>query len=122
MESLRALREYGVSLGLQGEHLVHFIEEQQAKEREERAIQREREKEERELAKQKLDHEKEMRKLEIEMLEKSKDQSTHGNVYPTKVPKLPPFDEGSDDMDAYLRRYERYALSQKWDKSIWATH
>ncbi|VDH97589.1 Hypothetical predicted protein [Mytilus galloprovincialis] len=39
-----------------------------------------------------------------------------------KVPKLPPFEEGTDDMDAYLRRYERYAISQKWDKSIWATH
>jgi hypothetical protein len=37
-------------------------------------------------------------------------------------PKLPPFDDVKDDMDAYLLRYERYATAQTWDASFWATH
>ena len=29
-------------------------------------------------------------------------------------PKLPKFEEGKDDMDTYLQRYERFAKAQKW--------
>ena len=38
-----------------------------------------------------------------------------------KAPKIPPFDESRDDMDRYLRRFERYAYSQNWDIRTWAT-
>ena len=39
-----------------------------------------------------------------------------------KVPKMPPFDENNDEMDSYLRRFERYAIAVKWKKDIWATN
>lgn len=41
MESLKELRDCGESLGLKGEDLVKFIESQQAKQREDRHLERE---------------------------------------------------------------------------------
>ncbi|VDH97683.1 Hypothetical predicted protein [Mytilus galloprovincialis] len=123
MESLKELRQYGESLGLANEDLIRFIESQQAKQRDDRRFEREREKEEWEVEKVRLEHELELKRLDnTRLFETEKHREEKGNVNPSKVPKLPPFEEGTDDMDAYLRRYERYAISQKWDKSIWATH
>ena len=38
-----------------------------------------------------------------------------------KTPKIPTFDEGKDEMDSYLLRFERYTTAQKWKKEDWAT-
>ena len=35
-------------------------------------------------------------------------------------PKLPYFEEGKDDMDAYLHRFERFAQSVGWPQKDWA--
>ena len=35
-------------------------------------------------------------------------------------PKLPIFDENKDDMDAFLKRFERFAVSQSWPEEQWA--
>ena len=37
-------------------------------------------------------------------------------------PKLPYFDEHTDKMDSYLTRFESYAISNKWDPSMWASY
>lgn len=34
----------------------------------------------------------------------------------------PAFDEGKDEMDSYLRRFEKYADSQKWTKTCLTTN
>ena len=34
----------------------------------------------------------------------------------SSVPKLPAFDDKRDDMDAYLHRYEQYAIGNNWPK------
>ena len=39
-----------------------------------------------------------------------------------RSPKLPYFDEHMDKMDSYLTRFESYALSNKWDPSMWASY
>ena len=39
-----------------------------------------------------------------------------------RSPKLPYFDEHTDKMDSYLTRFESYALSNKWDPSMWASY
>ena len=39
-----------------------------------------------------------------------------------RSPKLPYFDEHTDRMDSYLTRFESYALSNKWDPSMWASY
>ena len=37
-------------------------------------------------------------------------------------PKLPYFEESKDKMDSYLSRFEKYAVANKWDRSIWAAY
>jgi hypothetical protein len=37
-----------------------------------------------------------------------------------KGPKIPDFDEGKNEIESYLRRFERYVDSQKWPKPCWA--
>ena len=43
------------------------------------------------------------------------------SVHP-KGPKIPAFEDGKDDVDSYLRKFERNVKTQKWTKSAWATH
>ena len=38
------------------------------------------------------------------------------------VPKLPRFDERTDDLDAYLHRFEGTATMQGWPKERWASN
>ena len=37
-------------------------------------------------------------------------------------PKLPYFEETKDKMDSYLSRFVKYAVANKWDRSIWAAY
>ena len=37
-----------------------------------------------------------------------------------RTPKLPGFDENKDNIDAYLIRFERYAILQEWPAELWA--
>ena len=37
-----------------------------------------------------------------------------------KIPPLPVFQEGKDDIDSYLSRFERHATCVGWDKKDWA--
>ena len=39
-----------------------------------------------------------------------------------KGPRLPHFDETKDNIDSYLRRFERYASLQKWPRKEWALY
>ena len=42
-------------------------------------------------------------------------------ILKAKAPKLPTFQEGKDDMDAYLLRFECYATAKGWNKETeWA--
>ncbi|KAJ8043085.1 hypothetical protein HOLleu_10031 [Holothuria leucospilota] len=50
--------------------------------------------------------------------------NTDGNSSRTvevKLPKLPPFGDGRDEMYAYLFRFERFATLAGWPQSQWAT-
>lgn len=59
--------------------------------------------------------------LEHELqLTKKENNSEHPNN--TKVPKMPFLDESNDDIDSYLRRFERYATAQKSEKDSWAVN
>ena len=39
-----------------------------------------------------------------------------------KLPKLPAFCEGKDNMDSYLKRFERFSENAKWPKEEWTTN
>ena len=42
------------------------------------------------------------------------------NAVNKKGPKLPTFVDGTDDLDSYLQRFERYARINNWDRADWA--
>ena len=65
----------------------------------------------------------EMERLAAEQNIKPAVQHKEDKSYVTaKTPKIPAFDEGKDEMDSYLLRFERYATAQKWKKEDWATN
>ena len=75
---------------------------------------------EKEVALKKIEAEVELKKIEAETTSHPwgpKEKSSN-----PRSPKLPYFDEHTDKMDSYLTRFESYALSNKWDPSMWASY
>ncbi|XP_071958826.1 uncharacterized protein [Antedon mediterranea] len=68
----------------------------------------------------------EMQRLEIQLEQEKNRARPGGRVLPNpesrvkaSKPKLPPFHDRTDDLDAYLKRFERYATSQEWKEIEW---
>ena len=75
---------------------------------------------EKEVALKKIEAEVELKKIEAKTTSHPwgpKEKSSN-----PRSPKLPYFDEHTDKMDSYLTRFESYALSNKWDPSMWASY
>ena len=148
MTTVQDLKALGEELGLAGTELREFIREQQDREHEERKTQREHEKQLREVEKDIEERQLNMKKLELEIkrielnpaVEGESDEyenedeairpeeteataeSETGNKLRVKGPKIPPFEESRDAIDAYLHRFEIYAKAQKWKPSDWAVY
>ena len=58
---------------------------------------------------------------ELEKLKAQKALTQPRETIKAKAPKIPAFNEGKDEMDSYLLRFERYATAQKWEPDTWAT-
>ena len=58
---------------------------------------------------------------ELERLEAQKALTQPRETIKAKAPKIPACNEGKDEMDSYLLRFERYATAQKWEPDTWAT-
>ncbi|XP_063959750.1 uncharacterized protein LOC135155081 [Lytechinus pictus] len=109
--------EIGKELGLSGPELLSFVGEREQLEREERRANREVRKEEEKIMEMKL----ELARVQSQSRSDSMIDNGYGNgrsLVPT--PKLPHFVEGKDNMDAYLKRFEKYAEVQSWPRSSWA--
>ena len=50
----------------------------------------------------------------------SRRSSTSGNRVSAKVPRLPVFHDDKDDLDAYIERFERFAMTHHWPRESWA--
>ena len=81
-----------------------------------------------ELHRQKVEAEEAQRRHELEMKHLELEQTKHwpraqANNYEdrAKAPKLPSFVDGKDNLDAYLQRFERFAVTAKWEIAGWAT-
>ena len=116
---MEVLLERCERLGLTKQEAVQFISAQQQREREDRLLAREEKKleQEREQAELQRRHEIQLEQMKIERLKLGElgDQTNKA-----KVPKLPTFTDGKDDLDSYLQRFERFATANKWDKGNWA--
>ena len=58
---------------------------------------------------------------ELEKLEAQKALTQPRETIKAKSPRNPAFNEGKDETDSYLLRFERYATAQKWEPDTWAT-
>ena len=137
MMSIKELTDLGrKSFDLTGDRLLDFVrEERDRQERREMELwergvkdREDKERMDRESREQQVvlqRQEKELLELRLKVAEKKgvgkldEEQAGNGKLK-ARTPKLPPFDDTKDDVDAYLQRYERYAVSQEWPKPDWA--
>lgn len=111
---LSKLASLGEKLGHSGDKLQQFIDTERARDRDERARQRD-------DIRERLAHEKEIVELQMKVEAMKKDNAATPPVRSSApAPRLPEFKEGTDDMDAYLQRFERYAHAQGWKREYWA--
>ena len=138
MEDLEKLMEIGEKLGHKGRELQAYVQGEIARiekkvqadiEREERLKDRERtrEKEQEEFQKEKLEKELKAQENELEILRIKAKMAEETPAGPPPAPsssgtslKMPAFEENRDNLDAYLERFERFALGEKWKKADWA--
>jgi hypothetical protein len=134
------LVQLGKELGLTGETLLAFIEKRETIELEkEERLERDK------IAREERAHEREQKvllaecqrrdkELDVILMEKEIElekvrqpvSQTSESTYVTesvraKSPRLPPFDE-NDNLDAYLQRFERFAVTVNWKREEWATN
>ena len=57
----------------------------------------------------------------MEKLEAQKTITQPRETIKAKSPRILAFNEGKDEMDSYLLRFERYTIVQKWEPDTWAT-
>ena len=138
MEDIKNYNEFGKGMGLTGTDLAAFVDkresmvrdaerEKQKIEREERAREREERMKEKEFAEQEKQalFKLELVEKEIELAKVNAtktDSKTKSTDVKVKIPKLPSFADGKDNMDSYLKRFERFATNAKWPKEEWATN
>lgn len=139
MEDITKLIDLGKDMGLKGTDLAAFIDKREAMireaEKEKQKIEREeraREREERMKDKEYKENERqavlklELATKEIELAKIKADSKTglasKSPDIKAKIPKLPSFSEERDNMDSYLKRFERFATNAKWPKEEWATN
>ena len=134
LEKLIAL---GQQLGYEDDSLHKFVADKQTKleKKAELALQREERAREREdciLAHEQ--HEKEaQREHEIKMAEANRemleikvqnlneaDKGANSGLIKSPSIKIPACEDGRDDLDAYIRRFEHFAVSQGWKRESWA--
>ena len=107
MATFKELSEVGEKLGFNGTDLHDYIKVEQDITREDRKMLRELDRE-----KLELEH-----KHKLELIAKGGDMHV---IAGDKIngPKLPPFEERSDDIDSYLKRFKRHAETHYWHKTI----
>lgn len=110
--------------GLQGEEALKFAAERLDKdnEREERRLERDKRLErERENREKEREHELEIERIRLQATRENMHSSDIANRRTENRPKIPPFEDGKDDMGSYLSRFERLAEANQWAREEWAT-
>ena len=109
------------------------------KEKQDRELERDRlaaAQQEREIELQKAKLEQEVEWARIERLERQNDKDRESKLASeveiekmkaekatyARNPKLPYFEEANDKIDSYLTRFEKYAIVNTWDPSLWSTY
>ena len=125
-EIISRIRKEGIEIGLKGKELTTHVANSLAtfyeNERKEKLLAMELKLKE---ADQKLKQEEhELRRAEIaqkERLHQETLSAKHLDKVAATKPKLPYFEDSKDDIESYLFRFEKHALSLNWPHRDWAT-
>ena len=127
----------GQALGYHDDELRRFVPSEEEKFNERRRLAQEhehrtQEREER-MQREQLEHDERGRQRQHELdrlreetkalelrANKGQGQLARAQENRTPRPKMLKFDEKVDDIDAYLKRFERFARSQRWQEDTWA--
>ena len=118
-----AFLKLGQQCGLKGTELLNFVEAREKQLKEEKLKQQEADREERQKEREEREKEREEREKEREH---EKELAKLGGIrkdvhdLPGNVPSMPVFKADSDELDAYILRFERHATLQKWPTDYWA--
>ncbi|CAN7978000.1 unnamed protein product [Ixodes persulcatus] len=129
---LKEIIELGKQLGLQGVELKEWAEEKVTYEGEEKAREREERAADRVASQEKAEVEERTLQLRIRLAETratttaeiTTEGSNNGRTNSSHLCLricIPPYDERRDDLDAYLKRFERIAKGEDWPEPKWAT-
>ncbi|KAJ8026430.1 hypothetical protein HOLleu_31244 [Holothuria leucospilota] len=112
----------GREIGLSGQELLDFAQNRETIEKKERAKSEKEAREDRERVRK---HVMEMKELELRLREA---QVARGTQEPeislsrrVKLPQLSPFQDGRDEIDDYLSRFQTFATAAGWPESQWAS-
>ena len=115
--------ELGEKYGLQGEKLLAFACEERDKEYskiEANAARDERQQQREEVIKQQQEVTKQ-KQIELQIAECNKDKNKcDAPGFQSALPRMQAFNADSDDLDAYILRFERHATLSKWPRGAWA--
>ena len=121
---LEKIRSISDACDLSGQDILDFIREErrekEKQDRDERAYQLEIRRQDKEILELQVNLEIRKSELTSEKFFANTSANAPSSRSHAKAPKLPPFDENKDDLDAYIQRFERYAKSQYWDQGEWA--
>ena len=139
-EELAQLIRLAKEAGMEGPDLAAFVRDERAHQREAKKMldgkeERERQRQyevDREHYEKERSERTHRQQVEIARLEMEKEQlkaehpegtaSVGNRLVGSSVPKLPAFDDKRDDMDAYLHRYEQYAIGNNCPRERWASN
>lgn len=131
---IERLHAIGKDMGLTGSALQEWVDAERVIERDLRVQVRNEQRERIELEERRLQAEERVLQLKLKLQEQAtssnagqsgrpvSDDAASPAVMDSCSPHklLPPFNEMRDDLDAYLQRFERVAVSQEWPRSKWA--
>ena len=133
MADIQLWREAAAEMGLKGPEIIAFVREQHDIAREERRMQREDAQAQQKDAQAQAQQEEAQaardvapaqaqreHELEVLRLRRNRQQDQQNERSNTKTPKLPSFVEGKDEIDNFIRRFERYALANGCAEENWA--
>ena len=137
LAEIQALKDLAKEMGIQeGPDLTAFLRDERARAREERQAEQEADNRARELQQEADNRDRDqkhaLRLAEIQRETARETADRHDAIQLREsdladrravirtMPKLQPFDDKNDDMDAFIRRFETYAVSLEWPKDRWA--
>ena len=122
LEALRQAKEVGLS---EADFKVQWDKE---REREEKNKEREEKNKEREEKDKERGERQKEREYNLQKIQKEKELAEVGGSVTTvkqevgsvKGPRIPVFVDNREDLDSYLKRFERLARANQWVESTWA--